>query len=53
MTSTRIASVRAKTLCDLFMLTRADFSRILQDHPQFAESMMRLAKYLTKITSQL
>jgi glucose-6-phosphate 1-dehydrogenase len=44
MTSTRIASVRATTLCDLFMLTRADFSRILQDHPQFAESMMRVAK---------
>jgi len=44
MTSTRIASVRAKTLCDLFVLTRADFRRILQDHPQFAESMMKTAK---------
>ena len=44
MATARTASVRAKTLCDLFMLTKADFSRILQDHPQFAESMMKVAK---------
>ncbi len=44
MTSVRTASVRAKTLCDLFVLTKADFSRILTDHPQFSESMMRIAK---------
>ena len=44
MTSVRTASVRAKTLCDLFVLTKADFSRILNDHPQFSESMMRVAK---------
>jgi len=44
MATTRTASIRAKTLCDLFVLTKADFSRILQDHPQFAESMMKVAK---------
>jgi glucose-6-phosphate 1-dehydrogenase len=44
MTSTRTASVRAKTLCDLFVLSKADFSRILKDYPQFAENMMQVAK---------
>ena len=44
MATPRTASVRAKTLCDLFVLTKADFSRILHDHPQFAASMMQVAK---------
>jgi glucose-6-phosphate 1-dehydrogenase len=44
MATTRTASVRAKTPCDLFMLTRKDFGRILQDYPQFADNMMRVAK---------
>ncbi|MGB5395614.1 MAG: cyclic nucleotide-binding domain-containing protein, partial [Gammaproteobacteria bacterium] len=44
MSTARTASVRAKTLCDLFVLNREDFSRILQDHPQFAENMMQVAK---------
>jgi hypothetical protein len=26
------------------MLTRKDFGRILQDYPQFADNMMRVAK---------
>jgi glucose-6-phosphate 1-dehydrogenase len=42
--TTRIASVRAKTLTDLFVLGKADFCRILRDHPQFAETMLRVAK---------
>jgi len=40
----RIASVRAKTPCDLFVLSKTDFSRILRDHPQFGESIMQIAK---------
>lgn len=40
----RTATVRAKTLCDLFVLEQADFVRILRDHPQFAESMTTVAK---------
>src|SRR5262249_32694785 len=35
----RNATVRAKTLCDLFVLEKADFSRILRDHHQFAHAM--------------
>jgi len=44
MATTGTASVIAKTLCDLFVLSKTDFSRILQDHPQFAKCMMDIAK---------
>ncbi len=40
----RTATVRAKTLCDLFVLDKADFSRILQDHPQFAAAIREVAR---------
>ena len=40
----RTANVRAKTLCDLFVLDKSDFSRILQDYPQFAGEVMKIAK---------
>jgi glucose-6-phosphate 1-dehydrogenase len=40
----RVATVRACTLCDLFVLTKRDFSRILRDHPQFAEAMTAVCK---------
>lgn len=37
----RNATVRAKTPCDLFVLERADFDRILRDHEQFAVAIKR------------
>jgi len=37
----RTATVRAKTPCDLFVLERADFDRILRDHEQFAVAIRR------------
>jgi len=40
----RIATVRAKTLCDLFVLDKADFSRILREHQQFAEEIQKIAR---------
>ena len=40
----RTADVRAKTLCDLLVLNKKDFSRILQEHPQFANGMLQVAK---------
>ena len=40
----RTATVRAKTICDLFVLEQADFSRILRDHPQFAEAIKEIAQ---------
>ncbi|MCK4744189.1 MAG: glucose-6-phosphate dehydrogenase [Sulfuriflexus sp.] len=44
MSTPRTATIRAKTLCDLFVLQKSDFGRILQDHPQFAENIMKIAK---------
>ena len=35
----RTASVRAATPCNLFVLHKADFDRVLKDHPQFAASL--------------
>ena len=40
----RTATVSARTPCDLFVLGKTDFNRILRDHPQFAETMMKVAK---------
>jgi glucose-6-phosphate 1-dehydrogenase len=40
----RTASVRAKTNCDLMALDKSAFGRILHDHPQFAQSVLRIAK---------
>jgi CRP-like cAMP-binding protein len=40
----RTATVRAKTLCDLFVLDKADFSRILRDHQQFAQTITEIAR---------
>ena len=34
-------NVRAKTGCNLFVLDRSDFLRILRDHPQFAEGVQK------------
>ncbi len=39
----RTATVRAKTLCDLFVLNKYDFDRILKDHPQFAAAIKEKA----------
>jgi glucose-6-phosphate 1-dehydrogenase len=40
----RTASIRAATLCDLFVLERADFEKVLKDFPQFAQSLQEVAK---------
>jgi glucose-6-phosphate 1-dehydrogenase len=40
----RTANVRAKTSCDLFLLDKSDFSRILRDNPQFAKAVQQVAK---------
>ncbi|HKD36017.1 MAG TPA: cyclic nucleotide-binding domain-containing protein, partial [Pirellulales bacterium] len=39
----RTATVRAKTPCDLFVLDKSDFGRILQDHLQFAQAIKQIA----------
>jgi glucose-6-phosphate 1-dehydrogenase len=40
----RNATVRAKSPCNLFVLDRADFSRILRDHHQFAAAIQEIAR---------
>jgi glucose-6-phosphate 1-dehydrogenase len=40
----RTATVRAVTSCDLFTLDRSDFTRILQDHSQFAAAIEAVAR---------
>jgi len=44
LTTARTADVRAKTLCDLFVLNQNDFKRILRYHPQFAKKILQVAK---------
>ena len=44
MSKPRNADVRAKTSCDLFVLDKSDFSRILRDNPQFAKAVQQVAK---------
>ena len=39
-----MATVRARTRCDLFVLSQTSFSRILHDNPQFAEAITRIAR---------
>ena len=45
----RTATVRTKTLCDLFVLHRSDFVHILNDHPQFAETITKVARERYKV----
>jgi len=40
----RNATVRARTPCDLFVLDKAAFGRILRDHQQFAKAIMGIAR---------
>jgi len=44
MSTPRIASCRARIATDLFTLDKADFSRILRSHPEFAETICAIAK---------
>ena len=36
----RVASVRARTVCNLFVLAKPDLLRVLRDHPSFARSIL-------------
>jgi len=45
----RTATVRAKTLCNLFVLEKVDFLRILRENPQFAEKVTEIARKRFKV----
>lgn len=51
LTQARTASVRAKTDCDLFVLEQSDFKRVLRDFPEFARSVMEVARDRYNITA--
>jgi glucose-6-phosphate 1-dehydrogenase len=36
----RVASVRARTACNLFVLAKPDLLRVLRDHPRFARAIL-------------
>jgi len=40
----RTAALRAKTLCDLFVLDKPDFTRILREYPKFPEQIEATAR---------
>jgi glucose-6-phosphate 1-dehydrogenase len=50
LSETRTASIRAKTYCDLFVLDKADFNKVLRDHPQFAKSILEIARTRYKVS---
>jgi glucose-6-phosphate 1-dehydrogenase len=43
MSTPRTANVRARQSCDLFVLDKSDFTRILRDYPQFAAGVIKIA----------
>jgi glucose-6-phosphate 1-dehydrogenase len=44
MPTPRTANVKATTQCDLFVLEKSAFCRIMEDNPEFAESVCAVAK---------
>jgi CRP-like cAMP-binding protein len=50
----RNATVRATTPCNLFVLERNDFSRILRDHVRFAKTIIEIAgaRYNTTVSAE-
>jgi glucose-6-phosphate 1-dehydrogenase len=50
MSQPRMASVQAKSICDMFVLDKADFARILHDNPQFAQRVTEIALKRFKVT---
>jgi CRP-like cAMP-binding protein len=40
----RTATIRAATTCDLFVLDKTDFNRVLKDRPQLLKSLQEVAR---------
>jgi CRP-like cAMP-binding protein len=47
----RTATVRARTDCDMFILEQTDFMHILKDFPEFAHSVLQVARDRYQITA--
>jgi glucose-6-phosphate 1-dehydrogenase len=48
----RVATVRAATACDLFVLDKADFMRAQKEQPEFAQQILEVAQQRYKVTVQ-
>ncbi len=46
----RTASIRAKEYCDVFVLDKSDFNRVLRDTPQFATSILEVCRTRYHVT---
>jgi glucose-6-phosphate 1-dehydrogenase len=46
----RTASVRAVTPCDLYVLGKGDFDKVLRDHPRFSRALAEVAQARYKVT---
>ena len=49
--ASRNATVRAKSYCDLFVLHRENFERVLREHPAIAETIRRVAASRYRVES--
>jgi glucose-6-phosphate 1-dehydrogenase len=45
----RSAHVRARTQCDLFVLEKSDFVKVLKDHPKFARSILETSRRIYQL----
>ncbi|MFN4258366.1 MAG: glucose-6-phosphate dehydrogenase [Gemmataceae bacterium] len=46
----RTASIRALTPCELFMLEKDNFANLLRDHPDFTQTILRIAQERYQVT---
>jgi glucose-6-phosphate 1-dehydrogenase len=46
----RTASIRTRQQCDLFALDKADFLRVLRDHPEFAKPILEAGRERYRVT---
>jgi glucose-6-phosphate 1-dehydrogenase len=51
LTQERTATVQAIEDCDLFVLDKADFDKVLREYPEFARSILEIAKTRYKLSA--
>jgi glucose-6-phosphate 1-dehydrogenase len=47
----RTASIRTRQQCDLLALDKADFTRVLRDHPEFARPILEACRERYRVTA--
>jgi glucose-6-phosphate 1-dehydrogenase len=49
----RTASIRTRQQCDLFALDKADFVRVLHDHPEFAKPLLEACRERYRVNATI